>query len=241
MLERPFDDRRELAIGSTAEETIAYAVQHWIDRAAHAIKAHGRFAVALSGGSTPNEIYRLLSQKPHALDWSKVLLFWSDERAVPPTHKDSNFHAAMQNGLALLPISSHHIFRMQAEKTPLDAAAADYETLIKKHLGPHLFDLVMLGVGEDGHTASLFPDTAALAIEDRLVAANFVPQKNSWRMTLTYPCIRQSRAIAFYAIGASKEAIIPEVLRTDDYPASRLGEPGQKALWILDAAAAKSL
>lgn len=238
MLERSFDDRRDLAIGQSQEETISFAVQHWTLLAKEAIQKRGRFTVALSGGSTPNAIYRLLAEKPQSLDWSKVHLFWSDERAAPPTHPDSNYHSAMQSGLARLPIPSNHIFRMQAEKMPLETAAADYEALIKKILP---FDLVMLGVGEDGHTASLFPNTAALAIEDRLVAANWVPQKKSWRMTFTYPCIHNSRHIVIYALGASKEAIVPEVLSTLSYPASRIGESGRKALWILDSAAAKRL
>ncbi len=241
MLERPFDNRRDLAIGETADETLRFAAQHWIAQAARAIAQHGSFAVALSGGSTPNAIYRLLAEMPQAIDWTKVFLFWGDERAVPPTHPDSNYHAAMQSGFASLPIPANQIFRMQAEKTPLEQHAADYEALIKKHLGARLFDLVMLGVGEDGHTASLFPDTAALAIEDHLVAANFVPQKNTWRMTLTYPCIQQSQKIAIYALGASKEAIVPKVLHTTSYPASRIGTPKHKALWILDNAAAKRL
>lgn len=244
MLTRPFDDRRDLAIGETTEETLRFAAAHWIDAAKKSIHTHGRFSVALSGGSTPNAIYKLLSQSPKELDWSKVHLFWSDERAVSPTHPDSNYHAAMHSGLALLPIPPHQIFRMQAEKTPIEEAATAYEALIKTHLGPDLFDLVMLGIGEDGHTASLFPNTAALAIEDRLACANWVPQKKSWRLTLTYPCIRQSRAIALYALGASKEAIVPEVLLApydSPFPASRIGEPGKKALWILDSAAAKRL
>lgn len=236
MLKYSFDERRDLAIGQTSEETIHYAADLWIQLANRAIKNHKRFTVALSGGSTPNSIYRLLSKK--SLDWSKVYLFWSDERAVPPTHPDSNFHAAMENGLGRLPIPSHQIFRMQAEKTPIEEAAAEYEALIKPYLP---LDLVMLGVGEDGHTASLFPNTYALAIEDHLTCANWIPQKNCWRMTLTYSGIHQSRAIIVYALGASKETIVPEVLNSPSYPASRLGEPGHKALWILDSAAAKRL
>ncbi len=188
----------------------------------------------------------MLSKQPyaHQIDWSKVWLFWGDERAVAPNHPESNYHTAMQNGLAQLPLNPHQIFRMEAERVPIEKAASDYESLIKKHLDKSFFDLIMLGVGEDGHTASLFPNTEALKVEDKLVAANWVPQKHCWRMTLTYPCIRQSRAIAIYAHGPSKSTIVNEVLHApyeSPYPTSRIGEAGRKALWILDADAAALL
>ena len=243
MLKKAYDERRDLIIGKSAEETVRIAADHWIETASEAIAARGKFSAALSGGSTPNALYSLLSKAPYAkrLDWSKVWLFWSDERAVPPDHPESNYFASMQHGLASLPLDPAHIFRMEAEKTPLEASAAEYEALLKKHLDAKLFDLVMLGIGEDGHTASLFPNTQALQIEDRLVAANWVPQKNCWRMTLTYPCIRQSRHVAVYAIGPSKKEIVKTVLEApvrSPYPASCIGERGRKALWFLDESVA---
>ena len=150
---------------------------------------------------------------------------------------------AMTNGFEKLPIPPSQIFRMQAEQD-LRQHALDYEEKIHHHLGKHLFDLVMLGVGEDGHTASLFPNTQALTLDQRLVAANFIPEKKSWRMTLTFPCINQSSQIVIYALGHSKQKIIPEVLNAaiiSPFPASRIGTPEHKALWVLDNESSKLL
>ncbi len=246
MLNRSFDERRDLAIGKDSEEAIQYSVSHWIETAQKAIKERGKFHVALSGGSTPNIIYQTLSKQPyaHQLDWSKIWLFWGDERAVAPDDPESNYHAAMQHGLSILPLNPHQIFRMEAEKKPIEQAAEEYEALLEKHLGKQYFDLVMLGVGEDGHTASLFPNTKALKVEDRLVVANWVPQKDCWRMTLTYSCIRASRAVVIYAHGPSKKEIVKQVLQApydSPFPSSKIGEADRKALWMLDADAASLL
>ncbi len=236
-----WDDRRDLFIAPTQEAAIEFAVQHWIHTAQRAIQQRGRFAVALSGGSTPKAIYQALSSIQ--LDWSKVWLFWSDERAVPPDHPDSNYRMAMEAGFKKLQIPKGQIFRMEAEKE-IEKKARDYEDTIRRVLDKHLFDLVMLGMGEDGHTASLFPQTPALAIEDRLVAANPLPEKNTWRMTLTFPCINQSARSAVYALGASKSLMIPKVLEAaivSPYPASRIGAPERKALWVLDKDSAQNI
>ena len=227
-----FDERRKLAVGETKEKAVHFAVHHWIKLAHQSIEQRGRFAVALSGGSTPNAIYALLTSPDYAkqLDWTKILLFWSDERAVPPNHPASNYHMAMTSGLSQVPAQ---IFRMEAEHN-IEAHAQKYEELIQSTLETSLFDLVMLGVGEDGHTASLFPDTAALEMKDRLVVPNFVQQKNVWRMTLTFPCINQSHHAALYVLGASKASIVQKVLMNPIYPASQIGTKHRKALWILD-------
>lgn len=235
-----FDIRRDLFIGETTEEAIRFAVEHWIQSAKIALIERGFFAVALSGGSTPKAVYQLLTSAKYVnqIDWSKVLLFWSDERAVPPDHPESNYRMAMECGFALLPIQ---IFRMHAE-THLKANAKKYEELIQEKLGPDLFDLVLLGVGEDGHTASLFPHTAALDNNQDLVVANHVPQQDSWRMTLTFSCINQSKQAAFYVFGSSKQLIVERVLTASPpspFPASFIGTMDHKALWILDAQAAK--
>ncbi len=238
-----WDDRRDYIIAGGEKETVAFAAGHWIHTAQRSIQQRGRFAVALSGGSTPKAIFEFLSKDPSVLDWSKVWLFWSDERSAPPNHPDSNFHMAMQSGIEKLPIPPGQIFRMKAE-TDIEKNALEYDEKIRHHLGKHLFDLVMLGVGEDGHTASLFPHTKALSITDRLAAANFVPEKKTWRMTLTFPCINQSFQIAVYALGHSKQTIVPKVLDAaieSPYPSSRIGTPDHKALWILDEDAGKFL
>ncbi len=239
-----WDERRELIILESAEKSIAFAAEHWINSAKRAIQHRGKFAVALSGGSTPKAIYKLLSmQYRDAIDWNKVFLFWSDERAVAPASSESNYHMAMQNGFAALPIPLGQIFRMKAEAN-IEKAAADYEDLIKRELGAELFDLVMLGVGEDGHTASLFPNSHALQEKNKLVMANLIPEINQWRMTLTFPSIEQSKQAVLIAIGESKQAIVPLVLNaaiTSPFPASKIGTKSHKALWIVDRSAAHLL
>jgi len=236
-----YDQRRHLFIGKSENETLDFAAEHWVNTARRSIQQKGQFSVALSGGSTPGAIYQRLTFI-RDLDWSKVLLFWSDERAVPPNHSDSNYGNAM-NYFSQLPIPQHQIFRMKAEED-IEKNAIAYEDTIRKRLGKHLFDLVMLGVGEDGHTASLFPQTKALDVDERLVVANEVPQKNTIRMTLTFPCINQSSHIAIYALGKSKQAIVPKVLKApilSNYPSSCIGTLQNPALWILDEFSSKDL
>lgn len=236
-----WDARRDYIIAGNGAETIRFATEHWIHSAERAIQQRNRFVVALSGGSTPKAIYEALTEKTQ-LDWSKVWLFWSDERAVPPDHPESNYRMAMES-FKKLPIPPNQIFRMKGE-AEIEKQAQDYEEIIHRLLGKDLFDLVMLGVGEDGHTASLFPNTAALKIEDRLVTSNYLPEKKSWRMTLTFKAINESRQSAIYAIGSSKKMIVPQVLNApieSPYPASRIGDSIHKTLWILDAEAASNI
>ncbi len=236
-----YDHRRNLFIGKDIEDAIVFAVEHWIHTAKRAIQQRGRFAVALSGGSTPKAIYQKLSLV-RDLDWSKVFLFWSDERAFPPEHPDSNYKMAMEF-FQKVPIPLHQIFRMKAE-SEMDKHAKEYEELIRRHLDSHLFDLVMLGVGEDGHTASLFPNTEALNSKNRLVVGNFLSHLKTHRMTFTFDCINQSREIALYALGPQKQDIIPKVLQAaviSHYPTSRIGTPEHKALFVLDQSSSKLL
>src|SRR5690242_14384328 len=172
-----WDDRRDLVIPGDAETTLEFCAEHWLETGNQAIADHGAFYVALSGGSTPKAIFQMLTSPTHAhrIDWSKVHLFWSDERAVPPDHPDSNYHMALSAGLDKMPIPKNHIHRMQAEKD-IEAHALAYEALVKDRP----FDLVMLGMGDDGHTASLFPYTKALAETQRLVVANYIDAKKTW-------------------------------------------------------------
>ncbi len=236
-----YDQRRNLFIGKTEAETLQFATDHWINTALKAIQQRGYFFVALSGGSTPIAIYERLT-KVHNFDWSKVFLFWSDERAVPPDHPDSNYHTAMKF-FSTLPIPKNQIFRMKAE-VEIEKNALDYEEKIRRYTGKQLFDLVMLGTGEDGHTASLFPNTKALNVTDRLVVANHIPQKNCDRMTFTYPCINESANIVLYALGKNKAEIVPKILKApivSEYPASKIGTAKTPALWVLDEFSSQNL
>lgn len=237
-----FDERRDIAILEGHDEMIRFATRYWMETARRSISEENRFTVALSGGVTPQALYQNLCRELD-FDWKRVWLFWSDERAVPPEHPDSNYHSAMTSGLNHLSIPSKQIFRMQGELES-NQAAANYEALIKKSLGKSLFDLVMLGLGSDGHTASLFPKTAACLITKNLVVANFIPHLKTWRLTLTIPCINQSRRALFLVSGHAKQNIVKKVLEASanvDCPASLIGTKERKALWILDREAAAIL
>lgn len=245
-LTQKFDERRSIIIPGDAKETIEFCVKQFLQIAHSSIKKNDIFTVALSGGSTPNAIFKALSQPPYRneLDWSKVLFFWSDERSVPPTHPESNYHMAMEAGLAQLPIPKDHIFRMRAEKD-IEQNALKYEQDIIRNIPSKRFDLMMLGMGEDGHTASLFPHTEGLHIKDRLVIANHIPQKQTWRMSLTYECIQNAHHICIYVIGKNKSDMVAQALKgnyePDSIPIQKIGTAHNQALWILDHEAAIKL
>ncbi len=238
-----WDDRRDVCLPGDESKTIGFAVDHWLSYAKRAIEHSGRFVVALSGGSTPRVIFEKLAEKEGALDWGRVWLFWSDERAVGPDSLESNYFMAMQSGLGGLPIPKDQIFRMKAEKE-IEKGALEYEKTIRKVLQDDLFDLVMLGLGDDGHTASLFPETNALGETERLVVANEVKAKKTWRMTFTFRCINESKSAVIYALGESKKTIVKKVLTAQlpsPWPASFVGTASHKALWILDDLASQEL
>ena len=234
------DQRRHLIIPGNYEVTIAFCCDHFCKLAKNAIDTHGAFFVALSGGSTPKTIFERLTTEPYAqkIDWSKVHLFWGDERSVPPDHEESNYRMAMKAGLEKMPIPKEQIHRMHAEKE-IEKNALEYEKTILQVLGKHPFDMIMLGMGEDGHTASLFPETKALYEKEHLVVANEVPQKNTWRMTLTFDCINQAQNAVFYVLGAGKKEMLARVLSAGEkFPSQRIGTKEHPALWIADEAAA---
>jgi len=238
------DNRREAFIGESTEDAIDFACTHWIAKAISAIKNDGAFFVALSGGSTPKKLLQKLSSEPFAsqVDWSKIYFFFSDERCVPPTNDQSNYKMAMDSGLSKLPIPKEHIFRLKGEIVP-QQAAAEYELAIHDVVTLNTFHLVMLGMGDDGHTASLFPGTEALDVKDKLVAANFVPKVDMWRLTFTYPLINRAKEIAIYVLGDGKNEMVSNVFSPggDQYPISKIGTPEHKALWILDNKSAQTL
>jgi 6-phosphogluconolactonase len=221
------------------------AADRFVALARQSIDERGSFRVALSGGSTPKRIYPLLVAEPRvaAVDWSRVEFFWGDERAVPPDHPDSNFGVAYQMLLATLPnVRPEAIHRMPAEAPDLDAAALAYEAELRLAFGargdePPVFDLIWLGMGPDGHTASLFPESAALDVTDRWVVANWAPGPAAWRMTLTFPVLDAARELLFVVTGADKADALARVRAGDrELPAARVR--AQHVEWLIDAAAA---
>jgi 6-phosphogluconolactonase len=236
-----WDNRRDYIVLQDHDSAISFATEHWIHSYQRAIQQKGSFTVALSGGSTPKAIYEKLAHSTQ-IAWDKVYLFWSDERSVPPDHPESNYKMAMDAGFRNK-VHPAQVFRMKAE-SDIDKHAKDYEEKLQHHLIHHSMDLVMLGVGEDGHIASLFPNTSALNLFDQLVAANYVPEKNTWRMTFTYSMIHRSDHIVIYALGDTKRHIIDKVLNApilSQWPASKVGTPEHKALWVLDKKSAAEL
>lgn len=242
MIEKKFDERRTIIIPGNELETVAFCARQFIAIGKKAIAAKGRFITALCGGNTPQAIFKLLSTPSlsNALDWTKVLFFWSDERAVSPDSAESNYHNAMEAGLKTLPILPKHVFRMRAEEE-IEKNAQAYARLIE----PLQFDLIMLGMGEDGHTASLFPHTQGLHETKHLVIANYIPQKQTWRMTMTYTAIHQAQNICIYVIGKNKADCVAQVLLgqydPENFPIQKVGTSSHKAFWILDNEAASLL
>lgn len=234
-----FDERRDVMIGKDSLAAVTFAVAQFIQIAQDAIQQRGAFFVALSGGSTPKVIYEqlALSENNSKVDWKRVFLFWSDERAVPKDNPESNYKMAMESGFGSLPIPPEHIFRMQGEGD-IEENARVYDKLIAAKVPNGVFDLVMLGMGDDGHTASLFPKTHGLHPNERLAIANYIPQKHCWRMTLTFECINKARHSVAYVLGKGKAAMLKTVLSghydPDNFPMQKIGTPPRKALFVLD-------
>ncbi len=241
-----YDDRRDIAIPGDKQKTLEFCIQHFINKANEAITDNGYFAVALSGGSTPKAIFEGLARKENVekVDWERVMLFWSDERCVPPEDPDSNYRMAMESGFVTLPIPLENIHRMKAEDDP-EQYAKQYEEIIEEKLSGQPFDLVMLGMGGDGHTASLFPKTHGLHAPERKVIANYIPQMDTWRMTLTFDCINEAKEIVIYVLGESKAEMVKRVFTgnydPDNLPVQRVGTATHKALWIMDDGAGRGV
>lgn len=241
-----FDERRDLLIPGNEVITLDICARHFVSCAKEAINMHGSFFVALAGGNTPKAVYQKLTTPPYKdqIQWEKVYLFWGDERSVSPDDPSSNYTMALEAGFGKMPIPKDHIFRMIAEKD-IEENALNYEKTIQKILKGKPFDLVILGIGEDGHTASLFPQTDGLKAENRLVIANYIPQKKTWRMSLTFEAINSALNIVIYALGVNKQDILVEVFTSEfhpeRYPIQLIGTKENKTLWIIDQAAASKL
>ncbi len=230
---------RSLISLDSEEKVLDFCLVHFVDEANFALDSHDSFSVALSGGSTPKKFYEALTQSDEAmaLDWSKISLFWSDERSVAPNHADSNYNMAMQF-FSKAPFNKAKVFRMEAERPDREQAAEEYAMLIQKHCAGSRFDVVYLGLGEDGHTASLFPGTEALKESNKLVVANYVPALKTWRMTLTFACINDARNIVLIATGPKKTTILHEMLDSKNqtlFPAQAVSGKETPAFIVTDA------
>jgi 6-phosphogluconolactonase len=242
--------------------TVRAAAQAWVALAAQAIAARGDFHVALSGGATPRALYQCLASAEFAgaCDWQRIHIWFGDERTVPPQHPDSNYHMAHEALLRHVPVPLAHIHRMQGEQADAHQAARAYQAQMVAHMplsgAPNTpaipqFDLILLGLGPDGHVASLFPDTPILTERARWVAAVFVEKLNAWRISLTLPVMENAQHIMMLVTGAGKAGIVGEILggtagRLSATPAKNVAcypvqmiNPRVAMDWYLDTAAAQ--
>ncbi len=241
----------DIRVLAAPQKLFEAAAEEVIHDAEQAISARGRFTIALSGGSTPKGLFNLLATNARtSFPWTKTFFFWSDERHVAPTDPDSNFRMANEAMLAKIPVAAANIFRVPTENPEAAAAASEYEETICKQFGVKaeeipVFDLILLGMGPDGHTASLFPQTAALGEQSRLVVANWVPKMNTHRITFTLLLLNAARKVAFLVSGSDKAPALHEVLEGkapgEQFPAKLVRPNPGKLIWFLDGAAASEL
>lgn len=240
-----------IRILSTPQELFDAAAEEVIKATNEAVASRGRFAIALSGGSTPKSLYNLLATNARTvLPWDKMFFFWGDERHVPPTDPESNYRMTDEAMLAKVPVPPGNVFRIPAENPDAAAVAEDYEKTLRKFFKVEpgsvpRFDLILLGLGPDGHTASLFPGTAALKEKSRLVVANWVEKLKTHRLSLTLPVLNAARCVAFLVSGTDKASVLKTVLEEDapgeQYPAKLVRPSDGNLVWLLDRAAASGL
>jgi 6-phosphogluconolactonase len=230
----------ELQVLATAEAVAQAGADIVRTAAQEASGRNGRFTLALSGGSTPRSLYRLLAQPPYAdtIAWGSIEVFWSDERCVPPDEPESNYRMAREALLDHVPIPASRIHRMRGELAVPQQAAREYRTELQGVFGKGAlprFDLLLLGLGEEGHTASIFPGVAVPTDPETLVAAVFVPKVNTWRLTLTLPVINAAAHVLFLVAGSAKRDALRALVagpRSLDLPAQRV-QPAHGTLTVL--------
>ena len=231
-----------------AEALAREAARRFQRLAIQAVAERGRFSAALSGGSTPGALYRLLAGEPHGeqIPWERVHLFWGDERCVPPDDPGSNYRLAHEMLISRVPIPPGNVHRVRGELQP-EAAAGDYADALRVFFDAPWprFDLILLGLGADGHTASLFPGSDALAERERAVVATTAQYEDrpTHRVTLTLPALNAARQVLFLVREATKAEIVQSVLQGGEerYPAQRVRPVEGGLTWLLDAAAASRL
>lgn len=221
---------------------VSDAAEFILHEARAALAERGEFRIALAGGNTPRPIYAEFGRRAGDLSWEKVRFTFGDERCVPPDDEQSNFRMARENLFEPFAVPERSILRMRGEIEP-QLAAQEYEdqlALLATQHGETIYrhDLILLGMGDDGHTASLFPGTAALAEEQRRVVANFVPKFDSWRLTMTLPLLNQARHVLFLVGSAKNPELLEKVIGGDnEFPAARVAPPNGKLSWIIGARA----
>ena len=226
------------------------AADTFVSIAIEAVRMRARFLAALSGGSTPSGLYRLLADEPYRnrVDWSKTYLFWGDERCVPPDDTGSNYHQANEMLLDHVPIPQENVRRIRGELEPFQASV-DYTKTLQRFADPGLgwprFDLVLLGMGADGHTASLFPGSPVEASSPTLAVSADYQGRPAKRVTLTPPVFNSARKILFLVTGEDKAGVLSRVLNNasmpEDYPAQRILPADGQVIWLVDEAAASDL
>jgi len=224
------------------------AARHVVDSGQAAINARSALSIALSGGSTPRELHLRLASPPlkDELDWTRVHIFFGDERCVPPDDPQSNYRMADETLLGHVPIPGQQIHRMRGELPPHEAAA-DYERELKEFFKgqPPRLDVILLGMGDNGHTASLFPGLTAVHEQQRWVIAEYVAEVGMWRLTLSPAVINLAREVIFLVSGAAKASMLQQVLQgpfaPDKRPAQIVRPSPREVTWLVDAAAAAKL
>ncbi|MES2733662.1 MAG: 6-phosphogluconolactonase [Bacteroidota bacterium] len=238
----------DIQVYTDAEALSNAAAKLFVELSQEAIGRYGRFTVVLSGGSTPKRVHELLAQSPYceAVDWPNVHVFWGDERCVPMDDERSNAKMAYDTLLNHVPVPSSQIHPMSGTLPPAESAA-QYEALLKTYFPEPIprFDLVFLGMGDDGHTASLFPGTTAIQEQARWAIDNYVEKVGMYRITLTAPAINSADAIAFMVAGTNKAEVLKEVLegqyQPDVLPSQLIKPIDGELIWLLDTAAAAQI
>lgn len=230
-----------IRVASSPEELAHQAAERIVRASADAMVATDRFVIALSGGSTPRRLFELLAADyVTKIQWAKVHVLFVDERCVPPDHADSNFGMACRTLLDHVPIAYENIRRMPGEQDPQQAADA-YEQLLREEYARGV-DLALLGMGEDGHTASLFPQTPALQERGRLCVANYVEKLSAWRLTMTAEYLNRAFEVLVLVEGAKKAPVVARVLeggmRPGDLPIQLISPVSGRLIWLMDSQAA---
>ncbi len=224
------------------------AAEMFADLAKHAIVSRGRFSVALSGGLTPRRLYEILADTPYReeIPWEAIHVFWSDERCVPADDPRSNAQMARQTLLSHVSVPANHVHPILSD-LPAAVAATQYETELQGFIQnrPPVFDLILLGLGENAHTASLFPHTSVLDEKERWVDEVYVAEQSMYRVTMTAPFINQAREVIFLVSGAQKASALQSVLEgayhPHEFPAQLIRPNGAHPIWLVDRAAAHKL